>query len=173
MSYNQPIATSVKYGVVKTGSTPGTADAGYFYSTQTQTNIASPNLVTMNGTGLSQGITVVGGTKLTVTKPSNYMLNIMLQFTKSTATGGNAQGFFWLRKNGIDVADSSSDCTTGTVTQGVIASWGYILPLNAGDYLEMAWTSTAANAILIATPATAGPPAIPANPSVRMTLLQV
>ena len=173
MSYNQPIATSSDYGIVKLGTTPGAADAGYFYSTQTQTNSASPNIVTMNGTGLSQGITLVGGTKLTVSKGGNYNLSIMIQFTKSTSAGGNAQGFFWLRKNGINIADSSSDCTTGTVTQGVIASWTYILPLVAGDYLEMAWISASTNAILIATPATAGPPVIPANPSVRMTLLQV
>jgi hypothetical protein len=107
-----------------------------------------------------------------VSKTSNYTLSIMLQFTKSTSAGGNATGFFWLCKNGVDVADSASDATSGTVQQGVIASWSYTLPMIAGDYLEMVWYSVATNAILIAIPASAGPPAIPTNPSVRMTLIQ-
>jgi len=185
MSYVVPPASKTKYGVVKVGngisvvdgiiSSSGSIsnpDIGYFYSTQTQTNTASPNIVTMNGTGLSQGVTLVGGSKLTVSKSANYTLLIMCQFTKSTSAGGNAVGFFWLRKNGVDVPDSASDCTSGTVQQGVIASWSYTLPLVVGDYLEMAWYSTSTNAILIAIPATVGPPAIPVNPSVRMTLIQ-
>ncbi len=185
MSYTAPLASTTKYGVVKVGtginvnngiiSASGSIsnpDVGYFYSTQTQNNLASPNIVTMNGTSLSQGITLVGGSQLTVSKSANYTLLIMCQFTKSTSSGGNAVGFFWLRKNGVDVPDSASDATSGTVQQGVIASWSYTLPLVAGDYLEMVWYSTAANAILIAIPATAGPPAIPTNPSVRMTLIQ-
>jgi len=185
MSYTAPLASATKYGVVKVGSgisvtngiisasgSAASPDVGYFYSTQTQANLASPNIVTMDGTGLSQGVTLVGGTQLTVSKTANYTLSIMFQFTKSTSAGGNAVGFFWLRKNGVDVPDSASDATSGTVQQGVIASWSYTLPMVAGDYLEMVWYSTAANAILIAIPASAGPPAIPTNPSVRMTLIQ-
>jgi hypothetical protein len=185
MSYNQQVASATDYGVVKIGTgiavTNGVIsasggsfipDVGYFYSTQTQSNLASPNIVTMDGVGLSQGVTLVAGSRLTVSKTSNYTLSIMLQFTKSTSSGANATGFFWLRKNGIDVADSASDSTSGTVQQGVIASWSYTLPMIAGDYLEMVWYSVATNAILIAIPATVGPPAIPLNPSVRMTLIQ-
>ena len=185
MSYNQNIASATKYGVVKVGgglsvtnglisTTNGSAkDVGSFFSTVTQTNILPVNIVTLNGTSTSQGITLVSGSRLTVSKTGNYTISIMCQFTKATSSGPSALGFFWLRKNGIDVAESASDATTSEVTSGVIASWTYTLPLVAGDYLEMVWNSSATNAILIARPATVGPPAIPRNPSVRMTLLQV
>jgi hypothetical protein len=184
MSYTTPLASKTVYGVVKAGtnidvtdgviSTTGTGhDVGSFFSTSTQTNAASVNTVTLNGTSTSQGVTLVSGSRVTVSKTGNYTLSVMLQFTKSSSSGPSALGFFWLRKNGVNVPESASDATTNEVTSGVIASWTYTLPLAAGDYLEMVWSSSASNAILIARPAVVGPPAIPRNPSVRMTLLQV
>ena len=185
MSYNQNLASTSKYGAVKVGSgisvingvisSSGSSskDVGSFFSTVTQTNALPANIVTLNGTSTSQGVILVSGSRLTVSKTGNYTISIMCQFTKSTSSGPSALGFFWLRKNGVDVAESASDATTSEVTSGVIASWTYTLPLNAGDYLEMVWNSASTNAVLIARPATVGPPAIPRNPSVRMTLLEV
>ena len=185
MSYNQNIASSTKYGSIKVGtglsvtnglvSANGITDAnlGYFYSTQTQTNAASINIVTMNNTGLSQGISLVSNSRLTVTKSSNYNLSIMIQFIKSSSAGGSAIGYFWLRKNGLDVANSASNITTNENSGGVVGSWTYALPLVANDYLEMAWASTQSNATLISRIAQVGPPIIPQNPSVRMILLEI
>ncbi len=165
---------SVADGIVSVDASPaGLLDVGYFYSTQTQTNASSINTVTLNGTTLTRGITLNAGTQVTVSKTGNYTLSFMSQFTKADSSGAAATGYFWLRKNGIDVADSASDIITTSAGAGVIASWTYTLSMNAGDYLEMVWHSVAANAILIAIPAQAGPPVIPLNPSVRITLLQV
>lgn len=153
-----------------TGSAIGSLDLGYFYSSATQTNASSINTVTLSNTTLSQGITLVSGSRITVSKSANYNLSIMIQFTKSSSAGNSAIGYFWLRKNGVDVADSASDVTTSENNSGVVASWSYALPLVASDYLEMVWSSSLSNAILIARPAQVGPPIIPRNPSVRMTL---
>lgn len=184
MSYVVPMASTTRYGVVKVGSglsvtdgvistTNGTRDVGYFYANNTQTNLLSINTVGLTNTTLSQGVTLVGDSRVTVSKTGNYTLDFMAQFSKSSASGASAVGFFWLRKNGVDVPDSASDLTTNSVSSGVVASWTYTLPLLANDYLEMVWHCPLANAILIAIPAQTGPPIIPAAPSVRMTLLQV
>lgn len=185
MSYSTPLTSTTKYGVVKVGSgiqvsdgvisasSSGSRDVGYFYSSLTQTNAAQVNTVTLTNTTLSQGVTLVNNSQMTVSKTSNYSLDLMIQFTKADASGQAARGFFWLRKNGIDVPDSSSDLITTTAGAGTIGSWTYTLPMNAGDYLQMVWYSSAANAILIAIPAQAGPPIIPLTPSVRITLLEV
>lgn len=187
MSYKVPFATNSNWGAMQAGAglsvtdgivsvdpTPGgLLDVGYFFSTDTQINAASINTVTLNGTTLSRGITLNAGSQITVSKTGNYTLSLMTQFTKADPSGPSSVGFFWLRKNGIDVADSASDVITTTSGAGVIASWTYTLSMNAGDYLEMVWHCAESNAILIAAPAQVGPPAIPRSPSVRITLLQV
>lgn len=185
MSYITPIGSTTSHGVLKVGSglqvSAGTVsttssashDVGYFYSSATQTNASQINVVTLSNTTLSQGITLVDNSKLTVSKAGNYSLDLMIQFTKSSEAGNHARGFFWLRKNGINVADSSSNIVTAVTNVGTIGSWTYTLPMAAGDYLQMVWYSTASNAILIALPAQSGPPIIPLTPSVRMTLLEV
>jgi len=186
MSYNIPLATNQSYGVMQSGpgltanngiiSTTGSAaggDVGYFYSSLTQLNLQPINIVTLTNTTLSQGITLVLGSQLRVSKPANYALQVTIQFTKSTSAGGAAIGFFWLRKNGIDVPDSATDVITSTSGAGVVLAVNYTLPLLANDYLEMVWYANTTNSELIAIPAQTGPPTIPAAPSVRMTLLQV
>lgn len=186
MSYNTPLASTTDFGVVKVGtginvsngviSTTGTfvaGDVGYFYSSVTQPNSLPINIVTLNGTTLSQGVTLQSGTRLVVSKNGNYTLQATIQFTKSTAAGPASIGFFWLRKNGLDVADSAADVVTTAAGAGVIVAINFTLPLISGDYLEIAWNATEANSELIALPLIVGPPARPAAPSVRMTLLQV
>jgi hypothetical protein len=177
MSYNQPLASTTDYGVVKVGSginvTNGVisssgsgtgGDVGYFYSGVTQTNLLPINTVTLSNTT---------GSQLTVSKTANYALQVTIQFAKSTSAGSAATGFFWLRKNGLDVADSATDVITTSAGAGVVLAVNYTLPLLAGDYLQMVWSANTANSELIFIPIQTGPPAIPAAPSVRMTLLQV
>lgn len=186
MSYNQPLATTTDYGIVKVGSglavtngivsttgTSGGGDVGYFYSNTTQPNLQSINTVTLSNTTLSQGITLVAGSQLTVSKTANYAMQITIQFAKSTSAGGAATGFFWLRKGGIDVADSATDVITTAAGAGVVLAVNYTLPLLASEYLQVVWSANTTNSELIAIPAQTGPPVIPAAPSVRMTLLQV
>jgi hypothetical protein len=186
MSYAVPPASKTKYGVVKVGngisvvdgiiSANGAGvggDVGYFYSGITQPNLAPINVVTLSNTTLSQGITLVAGSRLTVSKAANYALQVTIQFSKSTSAGGAATGFFWLRKNGLDVADSATDVITTSAGAGVVLAVNYTLPMLANDYLEMVWSANTANSELIFIPAQVGPPIIPAAPSARMTLLEV
>ena len=87
MAYKAPFATSSNWGIMQAGTglsvvngivsvDPASAlDVGYFFSTATQTNpVANAiNIITANGTTLSQGVTVVGGTDFTVSKNGNYI----------------------------------------------------------------------------------------------------
>lgn len=183
MAYKTPFGSSANWGVYKAGAglsvidgtlsvNPQAAlDVGYFYSNQTQTNLATINTVTCNNTTLSQGITVVGGTQFTVSKTGNYTLTYTIQFDK-TAGGTAANVDFWLRRNGTDVPDSNSNFTISNNNSAIVAAANYTLIMNAGDYLEMVWYSSSANAELLAIPAQVAP-VRPTSPSVRITLLQV
>lgn len=185
MSYNKNIASATTYGVVKVGTgitaingvissnnNIDSADKGYFYSTITQTNLLPINIVSLSNTTISQGVTLAAGSRLTVSKTGTYNLSVMMQFAK-TSGGSAAKINFWLRKNGLDVADSTTNMTISNNNANVVASWAYIVAMNANDYLEMVWNSSSTQAILPAAVIQPGPPTIPATPSVRMTLLQV
>lgn len=168
MSYNTPIATTIDYGVTLLGGQTA-SDKGYFYSTQTQTNLQTVNTVTLSNTTVSQGITLVNGSRVTVSKLAYYKLSVMMQFSKTS--GGTAATInFWLRRNGLDVPDSTTDLTISNNNANAVAAWDYLLQLNPGDYLQMVWNSPSAQAVLPAIPAQAG---IPATPSVRMNMLEV
>jgi hypothetical protein len=184
MAYKEPFATASNWGIMRTGSglsvidgivsvdpSPGIHDVGYFYSTLTQTNLLVTNIVSCTNTTLSQGITLVAGTQFTVSKTGNYTLNYTIQFDK-TAGGAAANVDVWLRLNGLDIADSNSNFTISNNNAAQVVAANYTLSITAGQYLELAWHSTSANAELLAVPAQAGP-IRPASPSVRVTLLQV
>jgi len=184
MGFKEPFASTGDWGVMRAGSglsvvdgivsvepSPGIHDVGYFYSTLTQTNLLLTNIVSCTNTTLSQGVTLVGGTRFTVSKTGNYTLNYTIQFDK-TAGGAAANMDIWLRRNGLDVADSNSNFTITNNNAAIVAGANYTLTMTAGDYLELAWHSASANAELLALPAQVGP-VRPASPSVRVTLLQV
>lgn len=184
MSYKVPFATDTNWGAMQAGSGlsvvdgvvsvdpgPGIHDVGYFYSSLTQPNLLPINIVSCTNTTLSQGVTLVAGTQLTVSKTGNYTLTYTVQVDK-TSGGAAANMDIWLRINGGDVADSNSNFTISNNNAAIVASANYTLILNAGDYLELAWHSDSANAELLAVPAQVGP-VRPTSPSVRVTLLQV
>jgi hypothetical protein len=80
----------------------------------------------------------------------------------------------WLKKNGSNVDDSDSKWSVvsrhGGVDGHAIGSVNYVLKLNAGDYLELAWQTTSTNLSIQYLPAVSFAPAIP---SVILTATQV
>ena len=185
MAYRLPLATVSSPGTVQVGSnlsiTPAgllsaTAGAGgaigYFYSTAIQTNPVQSaiNTVSFSNTVLSQGVSLVAGTQLTVAAAGNYSLQFTVQADKTDA--GTDFMDIWLRRNGIDETDSNTSLSLVFNNAVLLAGWQYSLALAAGDYLEIMWQSLDANVRLLAT----GPqinPVRPATPSARATLTQV
>jgi hypothetical protein len=187
MAYKEPFATSSNWGIMRAGTglsvsngivsvDPTTAlDVGYFFSTTTQTNpVANAiNIITANGTTLSQGVTVVGGTDFTVSKNGNYTFTYVMQMEKLTGGATNAEIRLWVRLNGADVANSTASTFISNATPTSLLAANYTLTMTAGQYLQIAWVSDSTNVQLLAVPAQVGPPAIPSGVSVRVTLLQV
>ena len=185
MAFKEPLATTLQPGIVRVGSglsitangtlsanPAGALDNGYFYSTQLQTNpVASAvNLVTFNNTGISQGVTVVGGTQLTVSKTGNYNLQFSLEIQKSGGQSTNMD--IWLRENGVDFPDTNTSLTIFGNQAILLAGWSYLLELDAGDYLELAWQSADISVQLFTIGAQAAP-VRPVTPSARVTVIEV
>jgi hypothetical protein len=185
MSYKEPLASVADFGIMKVGTglsvSNGTVstnpvalfDQGYFYNTTAQTNpIASGvNLVAYDSTAVNVGITVVAGTQLTVSKTANYNLQFTVQLQKTT--GPKTDVNVWVRRNGALYPDTNTTLALTGSNTVLLAGWSYILALNAGDYVELAWESPDTTVTLTAVPATVGPPARPLTPSARCTMVQL
>ncbi len=185
MAYKEPLASTTDFGSMKVGSgllvTDGTVstnpvalfDQGYFYDTTTQTNpVASGvNLIAYNSTAVNVGITVVAGTQLTVSKTANYNLQFSTQLQKTSGPATSVN--IWVRRNGALYPDTNTTLALTGSNTVLLAGWSYILALNTGDYVELAWESPDTTVTLTAVPATVGPPARPAAPSVRCTMVQL
>lgn len=144
---------------------------GSFYDTTTQTNAGATvvNLMKLNSTISTYALRIGQPTsRVYIGETGVYNIQFSAQFDKSSGAGADI--YIWLRVNGVDVPYSASHITIQGTSAELIAAWNFVVTLEADDYFELAWSSTDTNVILLAGAATAGPPAIPAIPSVILTV---
>ena len=141
-----------------------------FTSQTTTANTAT--LMALDTTDFSSQVTLVTGSKITVANPGIYNLQFSAQF--QNLDNAPQDVFIWLKQNGVDIAGS-----TGLVglparkSAGVpfydIKGWNYFLSMNAGDYVQIYWSTTNV-AVTIQTYAASGSPTKPSTASVVATL---
>ena len=141
-----------------------------FTSQTTTANTAT--LMALSTTDFSNAVSLVTGSKLTVANAGIYNL----QFSVQVQNAGNAPYdiFIWLKQNGTDITGS-----TGKVGLPArknpgdpfhdIKGWNYFLSMNAGDYVQIYWSTTNAS-VTIETYAASGTPTKPSTASVVATL---
>ena len=147
---------------------------GSFYDTTTQTNpVANQvNLMKWNSTYDSgdgtQYAVKKDTTKIFITQTGVYNIAFSAQLDK---TGGGASDvFIWIRVNGQNVAHSASKVVIDGPNSEIIAAWNWVLTLEEGDYIELAWQSPDTNVVLAAAAASGN---IPEIPSVIITVTWV
>ena len=182
MAYKEPLATTTDFGIVKVGSglsvTDGlvTASLGLlnygFFTDGTQTNpVANAiNIITFTNTGPANGISVVGGTQLTVVNAGTYTKMFTLIVNKTS--GGTSSMSVWLRLNGVDVAGSRQDLDLTNTLSQIFTSGNFTLNIPAGGNIEMCWSSADTTVQLAALPA-AVTPTRPTGDSVKVTLTRI
>lgn len=131
--------------------------------------------ITFDTVDVADSVTLVDNSKITV--PSDGIYN--LQFSIQLKNIDNAQNdaTFWLKINGIDLANSATQYTiTARKSAGIfgygVASLTFMLDLNANDYVEIYWVPTSTDITIEHLPASVSP-AYPAIPSVIACMLQV
>ena len=182
MSYKTPLSTTTDFGIVKVGTglsvTDGVVSAALgllnygFFTDGTQTNPVADtaNLVTVNVTGPTNGISVVGGTDITVVNAGIYTMMFTLIISKTS--GGTSAVSFWLRLNGVDVAGSRQDLDLTNTLSQIFASGNYTLNMAAGAYIQLCWSSADTTVQLSALPAAVAP-IRPSGDSVKVTLTRI
>ncbi len=144
---------------------------GSFYDTTTQTNggATTVNLLKLNSTVSVYGVRVGQPTsRVYMAETGVYNIQFSAQFDKSSGAGADI--YIWLRVNGVNVPNSASHITIQGTNAELIAAWNFIVILEADDYFEIAWSSTDTGVFILAGAAVTGPPAIPAIPSVILTV---
>lgn len=136
-------------------------DYGSFDSTIDQTlgAINTATAVTLSNTLSSNGITLSSGSRLNVAEAGFYQIDAVFQLTSGSSSAKNV--YFWLRKNGTNVAESTRAVTVNINGGFVPISLNYTISLLATDYVELYWAANDTNVTLDALAASAFAPAAP------------
>ena len=175
-----PSATTFLRGD-NTWATPAGASAtgyyGAFQDTTTQTAVSANTAypVKFNTTDLSNSVTVVNDgsgnpTRITLANAGIYNIQFSLQLEK-TGGSGNFIVDIWIRKNGVDVPSTTGKVVlTGSASASpIVAAWNYVLDLAAADYIQLVWSTSNNNAVILSAVAT---PPHPSVPSAILTVTQ-
>lgn len=149
-----------------------------FSSSQTQ-NIAdayAAQPITYDTTSLAKGITLVANTKITLPQVGNYALSFSA--IGSYSGSSNPKWFnIFLRKNGSDVANSSTIVTLSKQQPLTVVATIDLACTTVGDYYELIMAGEETDCQILATAAQVAvpnvSPAMPACPSIIATVWQI
>lgn len=144
---------------------------GSFFSTEHQDAAANtPTPMTFNNTDLSNGVSIVDNSKITIANAGIYNIQFSAQLYKHTGGSSDAAVNAWLRKNGTNVANTDTRWNVENDFRYVVAIVNFFVDASAGDYYQLVWMTDNANADLHYEAATVNHPAIP---SIILTVNQV
>jgi hypothetical protein len=136
---------------------------GSFYLTTQQTIpvINTAYAIPFTNTSESNQVAIGTTTSHIVTSVAGYY-NFQFSAQMAKTSGSTMSAWIWPRVNGVDIPDSNTKIQlTGSGSSEMVASWNFILPMNAGDYFELYWAADHADVIIKAEAANTFSPAIP------------
>ena len=151
------------------------ATYGSFYDIADQTaDEDEATVIDLGETDIANGISIADGSKITVTRTGTYNLQFSAQLAND---GGQEQNVsFWLAKQGSSIAATNSDVTVPKSHAGgdghAVAAWNWFVQLNAGQYVELMWSTPSTNITIEHKDAQASPTR-PVTPSVIVTITEV
>lgn len=154
----RPVIEQQKYygGFLKT-------DNGTLGAINTATSIVLTSTSFANGVSLG-----TPASRIVFANAGLYSIAATFQFQSTNTSAKDV--YFWYRKNGVDVPDSTYIITNNLGNGYFTASRSRSFSMVAGDYLELFWACTSTNITLIANAATAF---CPASPSVNVQVFQI
>jgi len=144
---------------------------GSFYSSQTQDNLVGDvaRAMTFNNTDEANGVSIVSNSQITFDSAGLYNIQFSAQFSHSNSSSQDID--IWLSKNGTNVAFTNSrETLAGQVS--VISAWNFFVRVNAGDFVEIYWSSPSTDVIIEYSGAQTTPTR-PETPSVILTVNKI
>lgn len=161
---------------VTAGAIPITAITGINYcqliSTRDQTATSANVAYAVSfdtASSWNTGITTASSTNITFAAAGVYLCSMNFQL-KNTDTSNHAITV-WYQKNGTNVANTGSTISVPKSTDGGVTVFELTFQeqVTAGQYLTLYWSTPNTAVTLDYTAASAGPPSVPAIPSVIFT----
>jgi hypothetical protein len=155
-------------------SLPFTSGAwGSFISTQSQYITSTTTAYSMSAATQTSGngVIVSADTRFVVASAGTYNLQFSCQI-ESTGGGSTQTMDIWLSINGNNVDNSNTQVVGNSNNGRNVASWNFVEPLNAGDYMELKFRVSDVR-LGFAYDIAQSNPTRPAIPSVIVTLTQV
>ena len=117
----------------------------------------------------NSGITTASSTNITFATAGVYLCSMNFQL-KNTNTS-NHTVTIWYQKNGVNAANSGSLISVPKATDGGVTVFELTFQeqVTAGQYLTLYWSTDNTSVSLDYTAASAGPPSVPAVPSIIFT----
>lgn len=148
---------------------------GDFCDTRTQSaslNTATSMLFNTTNVG-GAGVDITSGSRITFQHTGVYNIQFSAQLDRK-AGSGTVTTSIWLAYTGSNVPNSMGDVllTGNTGAASTIASWNWLTPVTAGDWVEIKWSTTDTDIVLFATGSRTNP-VRPAVPSIITTVTQV
>lgn len=146
---------------------------GTAWSTDDQPALAAntPQLATLNTTGVTRGVTVASS-QFTIQYANSYNLQFSAQIVNPDSSEHDI--WFWFVKNGTAIPDSAGRVTVqkkhGSIDGHLIASWNVYETFAANDTVSLYWESTSTTVSLETIPAAGS---IPRSPSVIVTVNRI
>jgi hypothetical protein len=163
--------TGLKWGTNTTPPASGYYGAFSDITNQTAAAINTGYPMRLGVTDLTNGVTVVSNSRVTIANTGIYNIQWSAQFSNPTASEHDVT--IWLRKNGVDVPGSAGvvlvPAKHGSADGHTLPSWNFLLDPVAGDYYEFVW-STVNTSVYISFQPAGSPP--PSTASVVLTVTQ-
>ena len=146
---------------------------GQFSSTTTQSGSADTAYsMTFDTTDFSQGISLVSGSRLTVSNTGLY--NIQFSSQLHTTVNQAVDFSVWFAMTGSNIANSNTDFTIEKISGGgyMVAALNFLTQITSGSYVELKYSKTTSQGQLQAK-GIQSTPTRPATPSAIVTITQV
>lgn len=128
---------------------------------QVPSAVNTANTITWDSSLIANGVSIGAPTsRIVVANAGLYKFSASFQLTSSSASVKNV--WFWFRKNGVDVANTSMITSLDSGTAIRTPSRSLFFSMAAGDYMELMWASDSVNCTLDNIASTAFAPAAPA-----------
>lgn len=158
----------VKAGYASSGNLHGA-----FHSEVLQSAPSANSVIVMSAETVdySEGVTISDNSKFYVSSGGTYNFQFSSVFRK--IQGGSIEFVsVWPRINGNNVLWSNTDMSMANNNELIVSAWNFVLELNAGDYVELVWSTTTVQMEMVAIPPQSNPTR-PGTPSVIITLTQI
>lgn len=140
---------------------------GSFYDTQTQTVTELQEEqgfpVKLRTTSAASGFSILNDSKIKAQYPGVYDFQFSFQFNYIGGGGSGTHVEIWLVINGNQVADTNTRLTISSNNPYTVAAWDFIVPVEAGDEVQIYWATDNYKIEMTATTSTMGGPNIPSS----------